>query len=130
MVQDANKLVVFGSQLVGVIIVIVGVLTQQAKLHSPRPTSGKAQITSEAAQGGDHFARLWDDPLEDLSSFESVAPKLFPATALPTTATPSPSSTKEAPKRLLIWNVLDARAAPEIRERRLRTRYAIASRHF
>lgn len=142
MLQDANKLVVFGSQLVGVIIVVVGLLTQQAKLHSPRPAGSKTQIVAEPDRKGDRFARLWDDPLEDLPAFQVVSQTQMPSATTPgegpspitavaalppSVPLPQSSQSPSATKKLLIWNILDARPVPEIKERRLRTRYAIVS---
>ena len=69
MVYDGNRLIVFGSQLIGVLIVIVGLLTQQADLRSPRPVGKKTPSPAESSQTGDRFARLWDDPLEGLLAF-------------------------------------------------------------
>ncbi len=163
MFQDANKLVVFGSQFIAVIIVIAGLLTEQAELRSPRPVGARTQVNAEAHPDGDRFARLWDDPLENLPAFEIVPPGEGPSAtpaatpgvedgsaqnvaqpqrALPkTTPPPAPSppprrsaatpAPREQPqtvgKKLLIWNLLDARPIPEVKERRLRTRYAIVS---
>jgi hypothetical protein len=84
MVQDGNKLVVFGSQLIGVVIVITGLLNQQAELHSGRPPGSKTQVGAMPDASGNRFARLWEDPLEDLRPFE-------PASSQPT-PTPSPSA--------------------------------------
>src|SRR5437588_4451409 len=89
MVQDANKLVVFGSQLIGVIIVIVGLLTQQSKLRSPRPTGGKPQITAGFDRSGDRFAHLWDDPLDDLVGFEKALKQSSGVSAPTDSASPS-----------------------------------------
>ncbi len=69
MVYDGNRLIVFGSQLIGVLIVIVGLLTQQADLRSPRPVGKKTPGPAESSQTGDRFARLWDDPLEGLLDY-------------------------------------------------------------
>ena len=52
MIQDANKLVVFGSQFIGVIIVVVGLLTQQAELRSPRPAGSKSDILAKRDEKG------------------------------------------------------------------------------
>lgn len=210
MFQDANKLVVFGSQLVGVLIVIIGLTTQQAKLRTPRPPTTTPGIIVDNAEPS-FFARLWDDPLEmparqppktespspnpstvstastssasdspapahssspvpsptatkspdrtsksshpcspSISSIltpspgppsptpapASPAPTPTPAPASPvptltsqTTATASPTSPEASPDpdNLVIWNVLDASPVAEIRERRLRIRYASVS---
>ena len=75
MVHDGNRLIVFGSQLIGVLIVIVGLFTQQADLRSPRPVGKKTPSPTESGQTGDRFARLWDDPLEGLLAFRVVEPE-------------------------------------------------------
>jgi len=138
MVQDINKLVVFGSQLVGVLIVIVGMWTQQSNLQSPRPGGGRAPTLTSTDPNADRFARLWDDPFPDVSeisalwppsgspSTQASAPSPNPATPTPIVTTP----TSPAPRpftKLLIWNILDARQVPEMKERRLRIRYATVS---
>ncbi|HEX8679326.1 MAG TPA: hypothetical protein VF683_05180, partial [Chthoniobacterales bacterium] len=152
MFQDANRLVVFGSQLIGVVIVIFGLLTEQAELHSPRPFGAqKTQVSAETNRTGDRFTRLWDDPLEDLPSMKATPPGEGPAPsataapppqALPETtpaSTPAPTLSPAAtspPQReqgearanqLFIWNLLDAAPIAEVKERRLRTRYAVVS---
>lgn len=156
MLQDGNRLVVFGSQIIGVLIVFVGLLTQHAELHSPRPVGSKMQVTEESGQKGDRFARLWDDPLEDLPAFQVAAPKDAPlsrtekppkqATASLDDSSPLKSDQSTAPVQstksaepalvpdepptdqgIFLWNILDARPLPEVRERRLRIRYAIVS---
>ncbi|MEY2562062.1 MAG: hypothetical protein QOH88_255 [Verrucomicrobiota bacterium] len=133
MVQDANKLVVFGSQLLGVLIVIAGLWTQQAKLQSPRPSGGRTPASASADRKGERFARLWDDPFPEGFENSVVKPRAggpAPETiASPPPASQSPSPAKQSPtyKKLLIWNVLDARQVPEIKERRLRIRYAAVS---
>ena len=74
-VPDGNRLVVFGSQLIGVVIVIVGLLTQQGELHSLRPTGTKNQVAGKWQPKAERFARLWDDPLEDMPAFQVVSNK-------------------------------------------------------
>jgi hypothetical protein len=70
MPQDANRPLVFGSQLIGVLVVILTLVTRQAELRSTRPVGDKKQIAAELDQNGDYFARLWDDPLAQLSTFQ------------------------------------------------------------
>src|SRR5262249_31449999 len=121
---------------------------------------------------GDYFARLWDDPLAQMPTFEIVSKGQLDAAR----KAPSPSETRKthtnqnapAPantqppfeaqepavpaantgitasvpqdqktsqstaqsttgKNIFIWNILDARPPPEIKERRLRIRYAVVS---
>jgi hypothetical protein len=86
--QDKNKLVVFGSQLVGVIIVLSGLLNQRTELHSPRPPG--TQVSAAPDSSGNRFARLWEDPLEDLRTFERVA-QPTPSPSLQAGVSPSPS---------------------------------------
>jgi hypothetical protein len=94
MVQDGNKLVVFGSQLIGVVIVIVGLLSQQSELHSPRPPGSKTQVGAMPDASGNRFARLWEDPLEDLRTFEPVSSQ--PSSSPSPTASASPSQQASA----------------------------------
>jgi len=70
MPQDANRPLVFGSQLIGVLVVILTLVTRQAELRSTRPVGDKKQIAAELDQNRDYFARLWDDPLAQLSTFQ------------------------------------------------------------
>ena len=149
MVQDANKLVVFGSQLLGVIIVVVGLWTQQANLKSPRPAGGKIATVAGPDRDEDRFARLWDDPFPETSELAVLKPPKGGASAAtsaeppaPVSPSPSVSSTSPGPegaaspspspngppvKKLLIWNLVDPQQIPEIKERRLRIRYASVS---
>ena len=178
MANDGNRVVVFGSQLIGVLIVVVGLLTQQAELRSPRPSGSKTQVAGEPDPRGDKFARLWDDPLDNLPTFKVAAPtatrgaqptpgELGPGEGPPPSNAvaprpleaaniagggianaPAASGTaveqpiaqqsqrgpialskvlRPASKALVIWNILDARPLSEVRELRLRTRYAIVS---
>ncbi len=128
---DGNRLIVFGSQLIGVLIVIAGLLTQQADLRSPRPVGKKTPSPAESSQTGDRFARLWDDPLEGLlaiESGESLAAVKGSPTAPPCEGTAVQNESKNAPERgIVLWNILDGRPLPEVKERRLRIRYAIVS---
>jgi hypothetical protein len=137
-VPEGNRLVVFGSQLIGVVIVIVGLFTQQGELHSWRPTGTKNQVSPEPQIQG-KFARLWDDPLEDMPAFPVVSKKQSDSAKEALNANPSQelqpaeSSSSEtsrpapAANYLFLWNILDARPLPESRERRLRIRYAVVS---
>jgi hypothetical protein len=137
-VPDGNRLVVFGSQLIGVLIVIVGLLTQQGELHSWRPTGTKNQVAGKW-QTKERFARLWDDPLEDMPAFPIVPKKQSDSTEEIVAAKPlrepspaeSPASETPTPgpvvNYIFLWNILDARPLPESKERRLRIRYAIVS---
>lgn len=149
MVQDANRLVVFGSQLVGVLIVIVGLWTQEANLQSPRPVGTKTPTSLSTSGSGDRFAHLWDDPFPDTPPTAEVkppprgpSPKPAPASTEPESAAPLSSNTEPTPsesassspakqpdkcKKLLIWNLVDARQVAEMKERRLRIRYAAVS---
>src|ERR1043166_9624413 len=70
MPQDANRPLVFGSQLIGVLVVILTLVTRQAELRSTRPVGDKTQIAAQLDQNGDYFARLWDDPLAQMSTFK------------------------------------------------------------
>ena len=80
--DDTNRVAVFGSQLLGVLIVIATLFTQQGELHSWRPTGTKNQPAAKDDQNADKFARLWDDPLEDLPTFQvAAAPSSSPSPA-------------------------------------------------
>src|SRR6476646_7932341 len=68
--QDANRPLVFGSQLIGVLVVILTLVTCQAELRSTRPVGNKTQIAAQLDQNGDYFARLWDDPLAQMSTLK------------------------------------------------------------
>ena len=123
--QDGNRLVVFGSQLIGVVIVVISLLTQQGELHSLRPP-GRANMSALAkTEENDRFARLWDDPLEDASP--SPAPTPSPTPRPSPTSPPWPTPTPETASYMFLWNILDAGPWPAARERRLRIRYAIVS---
>jgi hypothetical protein len=136
--DDTNRVAVFGSQLLGVLIVIATVFTQQEELHSWRPTGTKNQPAAKDDQNADKFARLWDDPLEDLFTFQVAAPSPSPS---PSPAQkvkaaqnqgvpkplPSPASGSVSVKYTFLWNIVDARPLPEITERRRRIRYALVS---
>jgi hypothetical protein len=192
MAQDANRPLVIGSQLVGVLVVILTLMTRQAELRSTRPVGEKTQVKAKLDENNDYSARLWDDPLAPLQTFEvaqaeqtdasrsassaaatsvqntertpAVSPGAGPANTAATsspaatppavTAGPSPSASAdrslESPSgrgerktsiaqnqqasqqpftsdSLFLWNIVDARPLPEIKERRLRIRYAVVS---
>jgi hypothetical protein len=128
-VQDGNRLVVFGSQLIGVVIVIISLLTQQGELHSLRPP-GRAKMLAlpKTDAKTDTFARLWDDPLQDMLPVRQPAEEAIaqnPSRESP--ASPSPTPTPEHASYIFLWNILDAAPWPDAKERRLRIRYAIVS---
>ena len=139
-IHDVSRPAVIGSQVLGVFIVIFTVLTQQGELHSWRPTGTKTQQIAREDQNGDKFARLWEDPLEDLPTFQvgaslpSATPTPMPNAAAAQSPSPTPTPTP-APGPLasdsvtytFLWNIVDARPLPETTERRLRTRYALVS---
>ena len=72
-IQDTSRIAVVASQLLGVLIVIATVVTQQGELHSPRPLGNKTQVGAKADENGNRFARPWEDPLEDLPTFVPVS---------------------------------------------------------
>ena len=143
MPPDANRPLVFGSQLIGVLVVILTLVTRQAELRSTRPVGDKTGIAAQLDQNGDYFARLWDDPLAKMSTFAapaneptpSLAQQLAVSAATTKTTASAPQDQKisqtmahsTTEKNIFIWNVLDARPPPEIKERRLRIRYAVVS---
>src|SRR5215471_5990482 len=126
--QDANRLVVFGSQLIGVVIVIVGLLTQQGELRSVRPP-GRANPPSpqKTEEEKDTFARLWDDPLQDMlpARFSEHETAQNPSPEPPSSPSPPPAS--EPASNIFLWNILDGGPWPDVKERRLRIRYAVVS---
>jgi hypothetical protein len=128
MPQDANRPLVFGSQLIGVLVVILTLVTRQAELRSTRPVGDKTQIAAQLDQNGDYFARLWDDPLAQLSTFQVASQEhgAMASVRQDQKAAPTPTQSTVG-KSIFIWNILDARPLPEIKERRLRIRYGVVS---
>jgi hypothetical protein len=137
--QDESRLAVFGSQLIGVVIVIIGLLTQQGELHSIRPQSrAKAPPGAETEVKPDIFARLWDDPFEDMQRPSTISKEQSNTTTKATAAvesheSPSPAESPSAtptpaPQNYtFLWNIIDAAPWPDAKERRLRIRYAVVS---
>lgn len=115
--QDANRPLVFGSQLIGVLVVILTLVTRQAELRSTRPVGDKKQIAAQLDQSGYLSTRLWDDPLATTGTMVSVQDQ----------KTSQPPAKSTAGKGIFIWNILDARPLPEVKESRLRIRYAVVS---
>ena len=118
MPQDANRPLVFGSQIIGVLVVILTLVTRQAELRSTRPVGDKKQIAAQLDQSGYLSTRLWDDPLATTGTMVSVGQDQK------TSQAPAKST---AGKGIFIWNILDARPLPEVKESRLRIRYAVVS---
>ena len=116
--QDANRPLVFGSQLIGVLVVILTLVTRQAELRSTRPVGDKKQIAAQLDQSGYLSTRLWDDPLATTGTMVSVGQDQ---------KTSQPPAKSTAGKGIFIWNILDARPLPEVKESRLRIRYAVVS---
>jgi hypothetical protein len=138
MPQDANRPLVFGSQLIGVLVVILTLVTRQAELRSTRPVGavGDKKQIAPVYQDGNLSARLWDDPLAKLSTSEIASQEqLAPSAAITgtTASVDQDQKTSQAPvestagKGIFIWNILDARPLPEVKESRLRIRYAVVS---
>jgi hypothetical protein len=154
-IQDRNQVAVVVSQVLGVFLVMITLLTQHGQLQSLQPTGTKNQAAAPEDKEGNKFARLWEDPLEDFLTFQvaavSPSPTLSPsptstASGSPT-STPSPSPTSILPvkagqtqgsdvslptghsvsKHVVLWNIVDARPLPEAMEQRLRIRYALVS---
>jgi hypothetical protein len=59
-----------GQSQIGVLVVILTLATRQAELRSTRPVGDKNQIAAQPDQNVDYSARLWDDPLAQLSTFQ------------------------------------------------------------
>jgi hypothetical protein len=113
-----------------VLVVILTLVTRQAELRSTRPVGDKKQIAAQLDQNGDYFARLWDDPLAQLSTFQIASQEQSDAARNAVRQDQKGSQTpaqSTAGKSIFIWNILDARPLPEIKERRLRIRYGVVS---
>jgi hypothetical protein len=151
-----NKVLVFGSQILALVLVMTGTLLQREQLKSARPPGIRDQVVD--SRTGDRYARLWQDPLERLAEFKtSEAAKETAETVAPATGS-SPEQTsklevfrlgnlsmpfpKQAPllnqllnrgfeadlsRQYVFWNLVDGRPTPEAREVRLRARYAMVS---
>jgi hypothetical protein len=92
-IEDRNKIAVVVSQLLGVFLVIITLLTQHGEpLHSWRPTGTKNQTVASDDQNRDKFARLWDDPLEGLLTFQAGASLISPSPIPTSSLSPSPSA--------------------------------------
>lgn len=153
--EGINKVLVFGSQLVAVILVLTGAYLQQSQLESARPPGTGGQVSDPAT--GTRYARLWEDPL---ANYQSIAPKQEVTATVPTRPAPvsdagvplqpeSPVQMQMQMQRqmlgsgnvrasserisdpdsydLILWNVVDERPNPEAIESRIRARYAIIS---
>src|SRR5439155_22772259 len=84
------------SQVLGVFLVLITLLTQHGELHSWRPTGSQNQAAAQDDKEGNKFARLWEDPLENWPTFQvaGVSPSPSPTSTPP----PSPTST-QSPSR-------------------------------
>jgi hypothetical protein len=155
--DSINRALVFGSQLLALILVFTGAILQESQLQSARPTEAGGQIASDTTGPySDRFARNWDDPLELFQTFTPVPLAATPASSPPPPETPenvarqSIESNNADPAKgkllqdavptigrsfkvssessvLILWNIIDARPLPEAREARLRSRYAIST---
>ncbi|HEY5706432.1 MAG TPA: hypothetical protein VIS96_12740 [Terrimicrobiaceae bacterium] len=124
---DSHRSLVFGSQIIALLLVVFSLIGQRAELRSQRPSSRQG----DAFQDESWRVRLWDDPfrvlrelsraeaprgaLEEISSEQELARQMVGA---------SPESAEEA---LILMIVLDGRSTPEAEELRLRSRYAVVS---
>lgn len=142
--DSINKSLVFGSQILALLLVMVGTFLQQSQLKSARPPGPGGQVSDLAA--GDRYARLWQDPLEGYQTFKlaatstsgSMAQQALPPVE-PLAPPPVESLLERFTRRVrddrgqsvsrqwVFWNVIDARPTPEAREVRLRSRYAVVS---
>ncbi len=124
-----NKSLVFGSQIVTVILVVCGAALQQSELRSSRPP-GQGTNQTHDAESGDRYARLWEDPLSGLEAFNpkpesKSASAGGEAPAQTSTNIPPPASYRDKKEpTLVLWQVIDSRPTPEATEWRRRARYA------
>jgi hypothetical protein len=86
--QDRNQAAVVVSQVLGVFLVMITLVTQHGELHSWRPTGTKNQEAAKDDAYRNKFARLWEDPLEDLPTFQVAATSLSPSPTPSAKATP------------------------------------------
>jgi hypothetical protein len=135
---DAHRSLVFGSQVIAVLLVVAGLIGQRAELRSQRPSARQDDVF----KGEPLRVRLWDDPFRVLrglddpkarkEALENIAPEQSLA-RLMVGASPAPDQHEgrgivELPKETLILMVLlDGRSTAEAEELRLRSRYAVVS---
>lgn len=127
--DSINKVLVFGSQIVTVILVVSGAVLQQSALRSSRPPGQGTNLAHDAASG-DRYARLWEDPLSGLEAFKPMPETQAeldageaPAQSGTTISPPTHYAAKTEPT-LVLWQVIDSRPTPEATEWRRRARYA------
>src|SRR5881227_2230890 len=94
-IQDRNQVAVVVSQVLGVFLVMITLITQHGQLHSLQPTGTKNQAAAQEDEEGNKFARLWEDPLEGFPTFQvaAVSPSPSPTSTLSPSPTSSPMST-------------------------------------
>jgi hypothetical protein len=87
--DDTNRVAVVVSQVLGVLLVMITLLTQHGELQSWRPTGTKNQTVAPDDQNTDKSSRLWDDPLEGLLTFQVGASLISPSPSPSTSPTPT-----------------------------------------
>src|SRR5262245_22332847 len=136
---DSHPFLVFGSQALALLMIMIGVVGQRAALHSERPRLGER---GELWDDSNHafFARLWEDPFRPLVSDQEKS-SLHPATAQEKQP-PMQSTLAQATQlkqqvgaglenitpleqsNLLLMLSMGGVSNPEAKELRLRSRYA------
>jgi len=111
MFKDENRGVVIASQVGAVLIVVLSLLSQRVELSSERPTTTSKQITGARTEEG-RFARLWDDPLEDLPAFQPLT-----AGAKETSPTSTPPPDQATRRQATDENKAAAATQPEETQR-------------
>jgi hypothetical protein len=97
-IQDRNQVAVVVSQVLGVFLVMITLITQHGQLRSLQPTGTKNQAAAKEDKQGNKFARLWEDPLEDFPTFQvaAVSPSPSPTSTVSPSARPTPSALSTA----------------------------------
>ena len=148
---DAHRSLVFGSQIIAVLLVVASLVGQRAELRSQRP--GARQ--DDAFKSEILRVRLWDDPFRVLRELDEalvqsdpeddaarqkaeqpyrniaqqreLAGQMVGAGSAPPAGQTGRDSPALPEKRLILMVLLDGRSTPEAEELRLRSRYAVVS---
>ncbi|MET0253706.1 MAG: hypothetical protein ABW214_06710 [Terrimicrobiaceae bacterium] len=148
---DAHRSLVFGSQVIAVLLVVASLVGQRAELRSQRPGARQddafksetlrvrlwddpfrvlRELNEALARTGpeDHAARLKvEQPYRNIAQQQELAGQMVGASSAP----PAGQMVGDRPalpeKTLILMIVLDGRSTPEAEELRLRSRYAVVS---
>jgi hypothetical protein len=143
---DAHPFLVFGSQALALLMIMIGVVGQRAALHSERPRLGeRGELWDDRKQV--FLARLWEDPFRPLVSDQQKS-SLRSATAQETQPPVQEFNTNVRRRaaqleqqvgvglenitpleqsNLLLMLSMGGGSNPEAKELRLRSRYAVVS---